>query len=87
MIFCKATLTSKGILIDNIEKCTDWRWKSEKNKIVLKPITPKLLDENGNELVSAKGIINEIEKGKTQEHAISITSNYINACWYEIVEN
>lgn len=57
------------------------------NKTELKTITLKLLDENGNELVSAKGIINEIEKGKTQELAISITSNYINACGYEIVEN
>lgn len=57
------------------------------NKTELKNVTLKLLDENGKELVSAKGIINEIERGKSQELAISITSNYINACGYEVVEN
>ena len=57
------------------------------NKTELESVTLKLLDENGEELVSVKGIINEIESGKSEELAISITSNYINACGYEVIED
>lgn len=56
------------------------------NKTELKDITLKLFDENNNELVSAKGILNEIESGENQELAISITSNYINANSYKVIE-
>ena len=56
------------------------------NKTELKNITLKLFDENNNELVSAKGILNEIESGANQELAISITSNYINANSYKVSE-
>lgn len=56
------------------------------NKTELKNITLKLFDENDNELVSAKGILNEIESGANQELAISITSNYINANSYKVSE-
>ena len=57
------------------------------DKTKLKSVTLTLLDENGDKLVSAKGVINVLDIGASQELAISITSDYINACGYEIVED
>lgn len=56
------------------------------SKMELKEVTLILLDENGEELVSARGIINEIEPGTNQELAIAITSDYIHACGYKLIE-
>lgn len=56
------------------------------NMADFKNVTLTLLDENGKELVKAKGIIPQMEAGKSQELAISVTSNYLNACGYKITE-
>lgn len=56
------------------------------NMVNFKNVTLTLLDENGKELVKAKGIIPQMEAGKSQELAISVTSNYLNACGYKITE-
>ena len=46
-----------------------------------------LKDKDGKELVSAKGLISSLNADESKELAISITSNYIDACGYEIVED
>lgn len=58
-----------------------------KSKTELKNVTLILLDEEGKELVKAKGIMQGLEVGESKELGISITSNYINACGYKIMEN
>lgn len=52
-----------------------------------KSVTLKLKDENGAEVVSAKGLIDGMEVGESKELAISITSNYIDSYEYEILED
>ena len=44
-----------------------------------------LLDNNNEELVTVKGIINEMEAGGTSKLNISMTSNYINAYDFKVV--
>lgn len=57
------------------------------SKTELKNITLSLLDEEGKELVKAKGIMQGLEVGESKELGISITSNYINAYGYKIMED
>lgn len=52
----------------------------------LKEVTLVLLDENGEEMVAAKGIINTIAPGNSEEFAVSITSDYIHSSGYKIIE-
>ena len=54
-------------------------------KTVLKEVTLVLLNENGEEIAKAKGIINEIAPGSSQEFSTSITSDYIHACGYKLI--
>ena len=56
-------------------------------KTELKNVTLILKDKDGKELVSAKGLISSLNADESKELAISITSNYIDACGYEIVED
>lgn len=55
-------------------------------KTELKNVTLILKDKDGKELVSAKGLISTLNVNESKELAISITSNYIDAYSYEIVE-
>lgn len=55
-------------------------------KTELKNINLSLLDEEGKEIVNANGVITPIEASQSQELAISITSNYIDASSYKITE-
>lgn len=90
-----ATTTIGNLSIDNIRLTlkngvTTFRanvTNNGENKTELKSVTLILLGENGEKLVSAKGLISQIEKGESQELAISITSDYINAYGYEIIED
>lgn len=56
------------------------------SKTELKNVKVILLNENGEELVSVNGIIPELEKGNSQELAVSVTSDYLKASGYKIVE-
>lgn len=56
-------------------------------KTELKNVTLKLKDKDGKELVSAKGLISSLNADEDKELAISITSNYIDAYSYEIMED
>lgn len=56
-------------------------------KTELKNVTLILKDKDGKVLVSAKGLISSLNADESKELAISITSNYIDACGYEIVED
>ncbi|MBO5004822.1 MAG: hypothetical protein J6D03_06225 [Clostridia bacterium] len=53
----------------------------------LKKVKLSLTDKDGKELVKANGIIQEIKEGEAKEIAISITSDYINACGYKLIED
>lgn len=53
----------------------------------LQKVTLTLFNNNSEKMVSATGIIANLEVGETTELAISVTSNYIEACGYEIVED
>lgn len=52
----------------------------------LKEVTLVLLDENGEEMVAAKGILNTIAPGNSEEFAVSITSDFIHSSGYKIIE-
>ena len=54
-------------------------------KTTLKTAEITLLDNNNEELVTVKGIINEMEAGGTSKLNISMTSNYINAYDFKVV--
>ena len=56
------------------------------SKTELKNVKVILLNENGEELVSVNGIIPELEKGNSQELVVSVTSDYLKASGYKIVE-
>ena len=45
-----------------------------------------LKNENDENMISVIGVIPPIDSQQTQELAISVTSNYINAVTYDIVE-
>ena len=53
-------------------------------KTSLKTAEITLLDNNNEELVTVKGIINEMEAGGTSKLNISMTSNYVNAYDFKI---
>ena len=53
-------------------------------KTTLKTAEITLLDNNNEELVTVKGIINEMEAGGTSKLNISMTSNYVNAYDFKI---
>ena len=46
-----------------------------------------LKNENDENMISVIGVIPPIDSQQTQELAISVTSNYINAVTYDIVEH
>ena len=54
-------------------------------KTTLKTAEITLLDNNNEELVTVKGIINEMEAGGTSKLNISMTSNYINAYDFKVI--
>ena len=53
-------------------------------KTTLKTAEITLLDNNNEELVTVKGIINEMEAGGTSKLNISMTSNYVNAYDFKV---
>ncbi len=53
-------------------------------KTTLKTAEITLLDNNNEEVVTVKGIINEMEAGGTSKLNISMTSNYVNAYDFKI---
>ena len=53
-------------------------------KTSLKTAEITLLDNNNEELVTVKGIINEMEAGGTSKLNISMTSNYVNAYDFKV---
>lgn len=55
-------------------------------KTDLKNVMLTLKNENDENMVSVAGVIPPIDPQQTQELAISVTSNYINAVTYDIVE-
>lgn len=52
----------------------------------LKEVTLVLLNENGEEMVTAHGILNQAAPGASQELNISVTSDYIHAAGYKLSE-
>lgn len=54
-------------------------------KTDVKTVSITLLDEQGNELTTVTGILDELEAGETTQLNIAMTSNYINA--YDFVVN
>ena len=53
-------------------------------KTTLKTAEITLLDNNNEEVVTVKGIINEMEAGGTSKLNISMTSNYVNAYDFKV---
>ena len=52
----------------------------------LKEVTLVLLNENGEEMTKAQGILNQAAPGASQELNISITADYIHAAGYKLSE-
>lgn len=52
----------------------------------LKEVTLVLLNEDGEEIATAVGIINVIAPGNSEEFGASITSDYIHSSGYKIIE-
>ena len=52
----------------------------------LKEVTLVLLNEDGEEIATAVGIINVIAPGNSEEFTVSITSDYIHSSGYKIIE-
>lgn len=54
-------------------------------KTEVKTVSITLLDEQGNELTTVTGILDELEVGETTQLNIAMTSNYVNA--YDFIAN
>lgn len=52
----------------------------------LKEVILVLLNESGEEMATAHGIINKVAPGDSQELVIAITSDYIHAGGYKLIE-
>lgn len=52
----------------------------------LKSVELKLFNESNEEMVKASGLINSLEPGESKDMTIAITSDYISACGYSLVE-
>ena len=46
----------------------------------------KLFNENNEEMVKATGLLDSLQPGESKDLTISITSDYIHACGYSLVE-
>lgn len=52
----------------------------------LKNLELKLFNENNEEMVKATGLLDSLQPGESKDLTISITSDYIHACGYSLVE-